>query len=144
MPCFSTKAFCAPMARISESPSENPEKKALKEFILSLKFGVFWCFSNFVRKAYDKKLGEVDFATCGDFCKFVSQILAASRCRSRQVKFEVEICEFDFKFKCKTIRRSIFVLDEALLNLATGVTVLVMTEPNLKVTKYRAKRQAVI
>ena len=36
------------------------------------------------------------------------------------------------------------VLDEALLNLATGVTVLVMTEPNLKVTKYRAKRQAVI
>ena len=55
-----------------------------------------------------------------------------------------KICKFDFKFERKTIRRSIFVLDEALLNLATGVTVLVMTEPNLKVTKYRAKRQAVI
>ena len=55
-----------------------------------------------------------------------------------------KICKFVFKFERKTIRRSIFVLDEALLNLATGVTVLVMTEPNLKVTKYRAKRQAVI
>ena len=42
----------------------------------------------------------------------------------------------------KKLRRSIFVLDEALLNLATGVTLSVMTEPNLKVTKYRAKRQA--
>ena len=107
MPCFSTKAFCAPMARISESPSEKPEKKALKEFILSLKFGVFWCFLNFVQHAYDKKLGEVNFATCGDFCKFVSQILAASRCGSRWVKFETEICEFNFKFDRKAIRRSI-------------------------------------
>ena len=60
------------MGKISESPSEKPEKKALKEFILSLKFGVFWCFSNFDRNACDKKLGEVKFATCGDFCKFVS------------------------------------------------------------------------
>ena len=34
------------------------------------------------------------------------------------------------------------VLDEALLNLATGVTSSVMTEPNLKATTYRAKRQA--
>ncbi len=47
------------------------------------------------------------------------------------------------KFERKTTRRSIFVLEEALLNLATGVTSSVMTEPNLKVTKYRAKRQAV-
>ncbi|WP_454991083.1 hypothetical protein [Campylobacter rectus] len=38
--------------------------------------------------------------------------------------------------------QSIFALDEAILNLATGVTWSVMTEPNLKVTKYRAKRQA--
>ena len=53
-----------------------------------------------------------------------------------------KICKFDFKFERKTIRRSIFVLDEALLNLATGVTIWVMTEPNLKTTKYRAKRQA--
>ena len=70
--------------------------------------------------------------------------LAFSGRGSRRLKFEAEICKFDFKFERKTIRRSIFVLDEALLNLATGVTVLVMTEPNLKVTKYRAKRQAVI
>ena len=63
--------------------------------------------------------------------------------RSRWVKFGAEICKFVFKFERKTIRRSIFVLDEALLNLATGVTSSVMTEPNLKVTKYRAKRQAV-
>ena len=33
-----------------------------------------------------------------------------------------QICKFDFKFEYETIRRSIFVLDEALLNLATGVT----------------------
>ena len=70
--------------------------------------------------------------------------LAFSGYGSRRLKFEAEICKFDFKFERKTIRRSIFVLDEALLNLATGVTVLVMTEPNLKVTKYRAKKQAVI
>ena len=37
------------MGKISESPSEKPEKKAFKEFILSLKF----------RKTYNKKLGEV-------------------------------------------------------------------------------------
>jgi len=41
---------------------------------------------------------------------------AFSRCGSRRVKF-------DFKFERKAIRRSIFVLDEALLNLATGVTI---------------------
>ena len=46
------------------------------------------------------------------------------------------------KFECKKIMQSIFALDEALLNLATGVTSSVMTEPNLKVTKYRAKRRA--
>ena len=59
------------------------------------------------------------------------------------------------KFGHKTIKCRIFVLDEALLNLATGVTSSVMTEPNLKVSacscdhkgskaKYRAKRQALI
>ena len=75
--------------------------------------------------------------------------LTLSRHKFKFSIFEVrvsanKICKFDFKFERKTIRRSIFVLDEALLNLATGVTVLVMTEPNLKVTKYRAKRRAVI
>ena len=45
-----------------------------------------------------------------------------SRYGSRWVKFEAEISKFDFKFRHQTIRRSIFVLDEALLNLATGVT----------------------
>ena len=55
-----------------------------------------------------------------------------------------QIYKFDCKFEYKKSRRSIFVLDEALLNLVTGVTSSVMTEPNLKVTKYRAKRQAVI
>lgn len=54
-----------------------------------------------------------------------------------------KICKFDFKFERKTIRQSIFVLDEADLNFTTGVTSSVMTEPNLKATKYRAKRQAV-
>ena len=53
--------------------------------------------------------------------KFESNLMF-SRCRSRRVKFEAEICKFKFKFERKTIRRSIFVLDETLLNLATGVT----------------------
>ena len=52
------------MARISEIPREKPEKKALKEFILSLKF----------RKTYDKKLGEVKFAARVDFYKFARRI----------------------------------------------------------------------
>ena len=69
--------------------------------------------------------------------------LTFSGCGFGLIKFEAEIYKFIFKFERKTIRRSIFVLDEALLNLATGVTSSVMTEPNLKVTKYRAKRQAV-
>ncbi len=69
--------------------------------------------------------------------------LTFSGCGFGLIKFEAEIYKFIFKFEHKTIRRSIFVLDEALLNLATGVTSSVMTEPNLKVTKYRAKRQAV-
>ena len=71
--------------------------------------------------------------------------LEVSRCGSEQVKFEakfINLAEFSFKFERKTIRRSIFALDEALLNFATGVTLSVMTEPNLKVTKYRAKRRA--
>ena len=55
-----------------------------------------------------------------------------------------KICKLDFKFEYKELRRSIFELDEVLLNLATGVTSSVMTEPNLKVTKYRAKRQALV
>ena len=50
--------------------------------------------------------------------------------KRRRFKFSIfavqvsvgKICKFDFKFERKTIRRSIFVLDEALLNLATGVT----------------------
>ena len=67
---------------------------------------------------------------------------AFSRCWSRRIKFEAGSYKFNFKFEHKAIRRRIFVLDEALLNLATGVTSSVMTEPNLKATKYRAKRQA--
>lgn len=66
-----------------------------------------------------------------------------------------KICKLDFKFEYKELRRSIFELDEVLLNLATGVTSSVMTEPNLKVSacscdhkgskaKYRAKRQALV
>ena len=41
----------------------------------------------------------------------------------RWVKFEAKIYKSNSKFERKTIRRSIFVLDEALLNLATGVTI---------------------
>ena len=59
-------------------------------------------------------------------------------CGSRRLKF----INLMSNLNVKKLRRSIFVLDEALLNLATGVTSLVMTEPNLKVTKYRTKRQA--
>ena len=36
-----------------------------------------------------------------------------SRLGSLWVKFETEICKFDFKFKYKMIRRSIFSSDEA-------------------------------
>ena len=50
-----------------------------------------------------------------------------SRCRSRRIKFEAGSYKFNFKFEHKAIRRRIFVLDEALLNLATGVTSSVMT-----------------
>ena len=35
------------------------------------------------------------------------------RCGSRWVKFKVEIYKFDFKFRHKAIRRSIFSLDKA-------------------------------
>ncbi|EEF12765.1 hypothetical protein CAMRE0001_2322 [Campylobacter rectus RM3267] len=42
----------------------------------------------------------------------------SSRCGSRRVKFEAEIYKFDFKFECKTIRRSIFTSDEAAANEA--------------------------
>ena len=59
-------------------------------------------------------------------------------CGSRRLKF----INLMSNLNVKKLRHSIFVLDEALLNLATGVTLSVMTEPNLKVTKYRTKRQA--
>ncbi|EEF14684.1 hypothetical protein CAMRE0001_1407 [Campylobacter rectus RM3267] len=64
--------------------------------------------------------------------------MARYHCFPLSIKFY----KFDSKFERKTIRRSIFVIDEALLNLVTGVTVLVMTEPNLKATKHMTKRQA--
>ena len=48
--------------------------------------------------------------------------LTFSGCGSELIKFEAEIYKFDLKFERKKLRRSIFVLDEALLNLATRVT----------------------
>ena len=67
-----------------------------------------------------------------------------------------QIYKFNVKFERKKVKAQYFFFllrasarnetslrgDEALLNLATGVTSSVMTEPNLKVTKYRTKRQA--
>ena len=37
MPCFSTNAFCAPMAKMSDKEVKNPDKNACK-FILFAKF----------------------------------------------------------------------------------------------------------
>ena len=37
MPCFSTNAFCAPMAKMSDKEVKNPDINACK-FILSAKF----------------------------------------------------------------------------------------------------------
>ena len=37
IPCFSTNAFCAPMAKISDKEVKNPDINACK-FILSAKF----------------------------------------------------------------------------------------------------------
>ncbi len=45
--------------------------------------------------------------------EFLTLNLMFSGYGSRWVKFETEIYKFDFKFKYKTIRRSIFSLDEA-------------------------------
>ena len=39
---------------------------------------------------------------------------------SWRVKFETEICKFNFKFKCKTIRQSVFSSDEAAASEAEG------------------------
>jgi len=91
-----------------------------------------------------KQLFEVVFLL---YCKgggglnyaLLRQSVASLKFSTSAVRVSVaQIC----KFGHKTIKCRIFVLDEALLNLATGVTSSVMTEPNLKVTKYRAKRQA--
>ncbi len=53
------------------------------------------------------------------------------RCCAVHFKFSIfkvrvsagQICKFGFKFEREKSRRSIFVLDEAFLNLATGVTI---------------------
>ena len=58
------------MGKISDSPREKPEKKALKEIILSLIF----CFFNFDRNACNQKLGEVKFAALVYFYKFARPI----------------------------------------------------------------------
>ena len=81
---------------------------------------------------------------------FLSQALSNPTARERLLRyaqFYLALSRLKFvnlmpNLTVTKIRRSIFVLDEALLNLATGVTSSVMTEPNLKATKYRAKRQA--
>ena len=52
---------------------------------------------------------------------------AFSGCGSRWIKF-ANLAKFDFKFERKTIRRRIFVLDEADLNFTTGATSSVVTE----------------
>ena len=61
-------------------------------------------------------------------CRTENLNLEFSRCGSRWVKFEAEIYKFDLKFERKTIRRRIFVLDEADLNFTTGATSSVVTE----------------
>jgi len=45
--------------------------------------------------------------------KFLTPNLMFSGHESGRVKFEAEIYKFNFKFKCKTIRRSVFSSDEA-------------------------------
>ena len=72
------------------------------------------------------KLSRCDSAYAPHVFKF-----AFSRCGSRCVKFEVKftnLAKFDFKFERKKLRRSIFSLDEADLNLRAGATLSVVTE----------------
>ena len=72
------------------------------------------------------KLSRCDSAYAPHVFKFTF-----SRCGSRCVKFEVKftnLAKFDFKFERKKLRRSIFSLDEADLNLRAGATLSVVTE----------------
>lgn len=72
------------------------------------------------------KLSRCDSAYVPHVFKFTF-----SRCGSRCVKFEVKftnLAKFDFKFERKKLRRSIFSLDEADLNLRAGATLSVVTE----------------
>ena len=65
----------------------------------------------------------------GNFHPKTKLLLAVtSKHKAKMIRLRVKFNKF---------RRSIFRLDEAVLNFMTGVTELVMTEQNLKPTKYK-------